>query len=85
MDQFFKIVTGDRLAFWKVCQALPETIEKVIEDLDTTPAPYDTVYDGLVEIGNASGRGFVDALYLLGFSSYIGFGDIQSEETGLSE
>lgn len=85
MDQFFKIVTGDDLAFWKVCHALPETIEKVIADLDTAPVPYDTVYDELVDIGNDTGRGFVDALYLLGFSSYIGFGDIQYEETELPE
>lgn len=85
MDQFFKIVTGDELAFWKVCQALPDTVEKVIKDLDTAPIPYDTVYDELVSIGNDSGRGFVDALYLLGFSSYLGFGDIQYEETDFSE
>lgn len=85
IDQFFKIVTGDDLAFWKVCQALPGTIDEVIENLDTPPAPYDTVYDELVEIGNDSGRGFVDALYLLGFSSYLGFGDIHYEEMDFSE
>lgn len=71
MDQFFKIVTGDDLAFWKVCQALPETIEQVIADLDTAPVPYDIVYDELVDIGNDTGRGFVDALYLLGFSFHL--------------
>lgn len=85
MDQFFKIVTGDELAFWKICQALPDTVETVIRDLDASPIPYDTVYDELVDIGNDCRGGFVDALYLLGFSSYLGFGDIKYEETNLFE
>lgn len=85
MDQFFKIVTGDDKAFWKVCQVLPETIEQVIKDLDTAPVPYDTVYDELVEVGDESGRGFIDALYLLGFSSYLGFGDIETAESDLQQ
>lgn len=74
IDQFFKIVTGDELAFWKICQALPDTLEEVIADLNAAPVPYDTVYDELTEISQKSGGSFVDALYLLGFSSYLGFG-----------
>lgn len=85
IDQFFKIATGDELAFWKVCQVLPETVEAVIKDLDTAPVPYDTVYDELVDIGSDTGRGFVDALYLLGFSSYLGFGNIACEEIDFPE
>lgn len=80
IDQFFKIVTGDDLAFWKICQALPDTLEQVIADLNATPVPYDTVYDELTAISQKSGGSFVDALYLLGFSSYLGFGDITDEE-----
>lgn len=83
MDQFFKIVTGDERAFWKVCQVLPDTIDQVISDMNTSPVPFDTVYDELEDIGRDSGKGFVDALYLLGFSSYIGFGEINCEETDL--
>lgn len=80
MDQFFKIVTGDEYAFWKVCHALPEAINKAINDLDDPPVPFDTVYDELQEIGRDTERGFIGALYLLGFSSYLGFGDIHVEE-----
>lgn len=80
IDQFFKIVTGDDKAFWKVCQALPSTIEKVIDDLEVSPIPYDTVYDELVSISEDAGNRFVDALYLLGFSSYLGFGEVQHDE-----
>ncbi len=85
MDQFFEIVTGDRLAFWKVCQALPQAIEKAIADLDTSPVPYDTVYDELVEVGEETGRGFVDALYLLGFSTYLGFGKVNCDDINALE
>ncbi len=80
MDQFFKIVTGDEFAFWKVCNALPSAIDKAIDDLDVPPVPLDTVYDELVDIGEDSGKGFTDALYLLGFSSYLGFGDVAYDE-----
>ena len=80
MDQFFKIVTGDAFAFWKVCKALPDAINKAIADLDAPPVPYDTVYDELQAVAQVSNENFVDALYLLGFSTYLGFGEIAVEE-----
>lgn len=57
----------------------------MIEDYNVLPVPYDTVYDELVAISDDGEMSFVDALYLLGFSSYLGFGDIQCKEIGFSD
>lgn len=73
IDQFYKIVTGDDRAFWKVCQALPPMIDRVIGEMHTSPVPTDTVYDELEALGKSLNGSFTDALYQLGFSSYLGF------------
>lgn len=83
IDRFFEIVTGDEKAFWKVCQALPETIDRVVAEMNASPVPYDTVYDELAALGDGSGGGFINALYLLGFSTYNGFGKIEHDEADL--
>lgn len=85
IDQFYKMVTGEDLAFWKICQVLPRAIDDIVNNLKASPVPTDTVYDELIEIGNDSGRGFIGALYLLGFSSYLGFGDVHFEEIDFPE
>ena len=82
MDQFYAIVTGDKDAFFKVCMALPETIREVISDSDIVSVPEDSVYEELKKKANAiqindEELSMAIAVYLLGFSSYTGFDDIQ--------
>lgn len=84
MDQFYKVVTGDELAFWKVCQKLPSTIERVIDNLNVPPVPFDTVYDELAGMSKKADNGFIDALYLLGFSTYFGFGEVDYGEVEIT-
>ena len=64
---------------------MPGTLEKVIEDYNVSPVPCDTVYDELVAISDDGEMSFVDALYLLGLSSYLGFGDTQCKEIDFSD
>lgn len=83
MDQFLALITGDSLAFYKICMVLPSAIDAAVNALGKEVLPHDSVYDELVDIGNESGKGFIDALYLLGFSSYTGFSQVDYEEVDL--
>ncbi|MBF4804993.1 MAG: Eco47II family restriction endonuclease [Pseudoleptotrichia goodfellowii] len=67
IDKFYECVTGDKMAFRKICTQLPITIEKVInKDLEVED---DTVFSELEKID----KDILTALYKLAFSEYEGF------------
>ena len=79
IDEFFSIVTGQYDAFFKVCMALPEHINKVLNDGDTVTAPHDVVVDELIQSVESThprterDRAMLLAMYQLAFSTYNGF------------
>lgn len=73
MDEFYKLITGQTDAFYKMCMVLPSVIEKVVENEDTISVPKDTVIDELQKIAESKKGSFALALYMLGFNSYNGF------------
>lgn len=77
IDKFYEIVTGDKEAFLKICKVLPQIIEEAILH-DKIQTPNDVVYkqlqDNYEKIKEKNDKvDFVMSLYLLGFSSYLGF------------
>lgn len=78
LDQFYALVTGQEDAFYQMCMILPETIQKAVNVMDDAVVPYDTVMDELRIIASHYGNENEDfaiamAVYLLGFSDYMGF------------
>lgn len=71
MDKFYELVFGDRLAFYKLCMALPAIIGDVVND-NKTLALNNTVYTELTK----EHSDLLTALYLLAFSTYEGFDTI---------
>ncbi len=72
MDEFYKTVTGEDNAFYKMCMALPSVIEEVVSNSDNISVPKDTVMEELITMEKNLGS-FTLALYMLGFESYLGF------------
>ncbi|MGJ8637829.1 MAG: Eco47II family restriction endonuclease [Opitutaceae bacterium] len=68
IDQFYSIVTGDPLAFKKLCNVLPQVIEDAVKSLGINSIK-STVIDEL----NESADSILDSLYLMAFSKYEGF------------
>ena len=75
MDEFYSLVTGQSDAFYQMCMALPAVIEEVVEKADVVSVPQDTVIDELKTVAEEKSGSFALALYMLGFSSYRGFGN----------
>ena len=80
VDQFYALVTGEEYAFYQVCKALPVVIREVMDDGEKSITPHDTVLEELHRIADAINIGTEElsmamAIYLLGFSTYKGFGD----------
>lgn len=78
IDEFYALVTGIDDAFYQICMVLPETIQKVVQELDETLIPHDTVMDELKTFSKqkaivADDMTIAMSLYLLGFGSYKGF------------
>lgn len=73
MDEFYKIVTGQEDAFYKMCIILPSVIQEVISTSNNIIVPHDTVIEELQQIADDKDCSFALALYMLGFESYIGF------------
>lgn len=71
IDEFYKIVTGKKDAFYQLCMILPRMIEEVILNFEDLNIPRDTVFDELKN--NSAEKSFELALYMLGFKSYLGF------------
>lgn len=73
MDEFYRIVTGQEDAFFKMCMVLPSVIQEVVSTSENITVPHDTVYEELQQISDEKGGSFALALYMLGFESYMGF------------
>ncbi len=74
MDEFYKLVTGQEDAFYKMCMVLPSVIQEVISDSDAVTIPNDNVFAELKKIAENENGSIAMALYMLGFGTYIGFG-----------
>ncbi|MBR1602046.1 MAG: Eco47II family restriction endonuclease [Synergistaceae bacterium] len=72
MDEFYKFVTGDPDAFYKMCMVLPSVIQEVVASSHNIQIPRDTVFDELRNMSDENGS-FILALYMLGFAEYNGF------------
>ena len=80
MDKFYEILTGEKDAFYKMCMALPETINSVVNAEDGVSVPHDTVIQELRNVAMLHAEkteelAMAMAVYMLGFSTYMGFGD----------
>lgn len=80
MDKFYEILTGEKDAFYKMCMALPETINSVVNAEDGVSVPHDTVIQELRNVAmlyaeKTEELAMAMAVYMLGFSTYMGFGD----------
>jgi hypothetical protein len=78
LDQFYALVTGQEDAFYRMCMVLPSVIQRVVQAEEHDFVPHDTVMDELRRRSADCKIGDYDmaismAVYLLGFSSYIGF------------
>ena len=89
MDQFYKLITGDGQAFYKMCMMLPDVINTVVNEGDGIMVPSDTV---ILELKNIAGL-YTDypedlamamAVYMLGFSTYKGFEESIGQRLGFS-
>jgi hypothetical protein len=70
IDKFYEIITGDSLAFKKLCEALPNIIEDVVLSLKKNKAS-NTVIQELKAID----ENLLKSVYLLSFARYEGFDD----------
>lgn len=70
IDKFYEIVTGDRLAFKKLCTVLPRIIEDVVSSVKLAEKS-NTVVKELKEID----ENLLKSIYLLSFRKYEGFHD----------
>ncbi|MGL5437283.1 MAG: Eco47II family restriction endonuclease [Lachnospiraceae bacterium] len=80
MDQFYSLVTGDEQAFYKMCMVLPRVIDKVVNEDAAVTVPADTVIQELSNVAalfddKSDELSMAMAVYMLGFNSYIGFGN----------
>lgn len=71
MDKFYELVFGDCKAFYKLCIALPNIIEDVVSDNEGL-ALKNTVYEELTR----EHADLLTAIYLLAFSTYEGFNEL---------
>ena len=71
IDEFYKIVTGEEDAFYKMCMALPAAIKSVIDNAESMNKPNDNVFGELKD--KAADNSFELALYMLSFETYLGF------------
>ena len=74
IDRFYHIVTNRRDAFFDVCMVLPTVVEDIVKHSEQIRIPRDTVLAELQEIAEDKNGSMALALYMLGFSSYWGFG-----------
>jgi hypothetical protein len=70
LKEFNKIVFGDKFAFFKLCKALPDILDDVMNE-DSSVQLVNTVYDELDKTD------FYKSIYLLAFNTYEGFNNFQ--------
>lgn len=78
MDQFYAIVTDDENAFYKMCMALSETINEVVNEEGAVTVPQDTVIQELRKVAElytdkTEDLAMAMSVYMLGFNTYLGF------------
>lgn len=73
IDKFYEIVTGEKDAFYKICMALPEIIDEVINENTSYSVEKDTVLSELQQ----TNPNILKALYILAFKEYEGFEDFK--------
>ena len=74
IDKFYALVFGIDDAFYRLCVALPQIIEDVLED-NPRLALTNTVYDELI----SRHSDILTSLYLMAFSTYEGFNKLESK------
>jgi len=85
LDKFYEIVTGDPNSFYKICLILPNVIEEILQGTKQKfKLPNDTVFNELYEnskkflqFDSDFDNAMFLAMYLLGFSSYNGFEELE--------
>jgi hypothetical protein len=75
IDKFYELVTGDKLAFKKLCSVIPKVIEDVVNEIKLVEKK-NTVFKELSEISENT----LKSLYLLAFKKYEGFNDFNIQE-----
>ena len=78
LDQFYALVTGQDDAFYQLCMVLPEVIENVVSKLGSSTIPRDIVFEEIIlnaekEDLESKDLAISMAIYMLGFSTYLGF------------
>ena len=68
LDQFYAILTGKEDAFYKMCMALPEVINYVVNEEGGVNVPHDMVIDELRKVallyGDENGELSMAMLYI---------------------
>ena len=88
IDEFYKIVTNRSDAFYQLCKILPSVISDVLKEDTIGSIPNDTVYEELktssLKYSDLTEEdAMVLAIYMLGFSDYIGFNNEKIESGSL--
>lgn len=73
VDQFYEMATGDALAFYKLCAALPTVIDDVVATLKQEDMIKNTVLSELQAINGSSPQELLRAIYKCSFKTYQGF------------
>ncbi|MCK1225924.1 Eco47II family restriction endonuclease [Streptococcus uberis] len=79
LDKFYHLVTGEEDAFYQLCMVLPTILKSVLEQMEDNVIPQDSVFEELIleaeqiQDFDNSDLSFAMAIYLLGFSNYLGF------------
>ena len=68
IDKFYEIVTGDKYAFKKLCEALPKVLDDVVASLKS-----DNIENSVFKELNDISPNLLQSLYLLSFNKYEGF------------
>ena len=71
IDKFYEEVTGDKKAFYKICEQIPILIDEIIKENDKLAVEKDSV---LLQL-KAINPDILKSLYILAFNTYEGFND----------
>lgn len=74
VDKFYEIVTGDKFAFKKLCEQIPQIVSDVLENPECNKI-HNTVLKELKIIS----PNLMKSLYLLSFKKYEGFNNLEIE------
>lgn len=85
LDLFYEIATGEKDAFFQICQALPVAVREVVSECEDLEIPHDTVFEELQRESRKyrlenDDLSFLMAMYMLGFKTYIGFDRLEAVE-----